>query len=270
MVLNSDSAILAHLPWWDCLPPELCYPYGRLETSALADVKSLGVRVPASSALLLPAASLYMSPDILDIYLAISALQMEIGGPIRIEIGKWATSAGQTRRRLGRESMKLALRLVYLGLKAPSTVTEKRAATGCPDEANVPDQLYECLRLAALLFVWRFQRRMSATSRPMRVCHGRIASLLKSMDVKSVFMKPEAFTFGQNLLLWMLLILGTTASSTNQLQVCINLIHRDLPDRIHGNWEQVRSVCEPILWLHHESQTPAEVFWKQVTGRGLM
>jgi hypothetical protein len=224
--------------------------------------------MPASSALLLPVASLYMSPDMLDIYLAISAIWMEIGSPIQVEIGSQATSVEQTRRCLARESIKLALRLVYLGQKTPSTAIKEEASTDLSDAANVPDQLNECLRLTALLFVWRFQRRISATSRPMRLCHGRVVLLLKSMEVKSVFMKPDALTFGENLLLWMLVILGTTASSQNEIQVCIKLIHHHLPHRMHDDWEQVLSACETILYLHRERQTPAEQFWKQVTGSG--
>jgi hypothetical protein len=38
-----------------------------------------------------------------------------------------------------------------------------------------------------------------------------------------------------------------------------------LPDRIQDDWEQVRSVCETFLWLDRERQTPAELFWKQIT-----
>jgi hypothetical protein len=182
--------------------PELYYPYGRLETSALADVKAFRMRVPALSALLQAAASLYMSPQITGIYFAISTVRMEIGSPVRIDIGSGANHSGQTQRYLPRESIKLALRLAYLGQKRSRIMINKEAAEGLSEEPTAaPNQLYECLRLTALLFVWRFQRRISVTSRPMRLCHGRIASLLKSMELKSVFMKPEGLSFGANLLL---------------------------------------------------------------------
>jgi hypothetical protein len=222
--------------------------------------------VPASSALLCPVASLYMSSDMLDIYCAISALQRETDNPIRIETGSQPKSAAQARRFLACESMELALRLVYLGQMTSSRVVTRKTATDVSDSANMPAQLHECLRLTALLFVWRFQRRISVASRPMKLCHSWIASLLMSMEVKPVFMKPEGMPFGENLLLWTLVILGATASSQREIQICIELIQQHLPERICEDWEQVCSVCDAFLWLDLERQTLAKVFWKQVRG----
>ena len=213
--------------------------------------------MPATSALLLPAASRYMSPKILDIYLAISV--------IRTEIGSRASFPGQTQRCLARESMKLALRLVYLGQEASDTAVKNQTPTAFSAAAVASLQLNECLRLTALLFVWRFQRKISATSRPMRFCHGQVVSLLKSIEVRYVFVKSDDGSFGANLLLWMLIILGSTASSDSELQVCIELTRRHLPDRTHDKWERARSICETFLWLHREGQSPVEEFWKNVS-----
>jgi hypothetical protein len=60
-------------------------------------------------------------------------------------------------------------------------------------------------------------------------------------------------------------MLGSTASSQSELYVCINLTHSCLPDRPQENWEQICSTCQKFLWLQHEREGQAELFWKQVT-----
>ena len=67
-----------------------------------------------------------------------------------------------------------------------------------------------------------------------------------------------------DLLLWVLVVLGSTASSQPELDVYINLTHSGLPNRPHESWEQICSTRQKFLRLQHEREGPAELFWKRV------
>lgn len=228
----------------------LRYPFGKMAGSALAEIESQGWSVPPGSIFLSMSTTTILSPKLLDIFLSFSAL---------CAASQFKASPVEGRvQSLTRETVKLGLRLVYMG--EGEQALQVTHLPSCPG-------LHECLRLTLLVFIWGFSRKVMIHTTAMQTCHGYIQTLLTKPENTAFLEVCRGSTerFESRMLLWMVMVLGATAFSPKDKKFYGGLVHLYLPRFVNATFEDVEARCCEVLWLHFSSPfCTAASFWNYV------
>jgi hypothetical protein len=227
---------------WKSVPDRLQHPLGPMTNSAFADVKTLGFSVSENCLLFEKTLSL-IPLRIIDVLRSLNALCT--AAQTRID------KIGQPARGLAYESLKLALRLGYLG-------QEQNVYS---NEQAIEEYFGECLRLATLLFIWAFTRKVPLTSPTMKTCHKQIRTLIASERFDELIRKTELNGAHMEVILWMLLVLGSTAHSIQDRAFYADSIRRFIPQALMYSFAEIQEKCTQIVWLFRTCDTPAGTFW---------
>jgi hypothetical protein len=186
---------------------------GALTSSALLDVRALNFHVSYTCLLAEAGSSTIISSKLLDILLSLSALCAAT--PARVEFLYVAV------RGVANEWLKLALRLVYLGIDSAWF-----------NQAPFPE-FQELLCLTALLFLWGFTTQVPFTSQNMRTCHAMTQKLLLSAETGRFLDQMSISSVREDLTMWMFVILGSTVVRIQACMVYADLMLCTIPHAVN-------------------------------------
>ncbi|KAK4498229.1 hypothetical protein PRZ48_010886 [Zasmidium cellare] len=253
------SLFLANFTQSGKVLPLLHTPFGTVQTSAVADVKAQGYMVPDRAVMLDPSIKRLTDPAILDGILALTALYNISGRGF--DTAQQSLPHTHTGRQAF-EGVRIALRLAQLDTTPPEQFSADRNRTWRHGLQNV-------LRLTAVLFTWAFARRVSTRWEAISSVRNQLHTALTTHLLSNVVFESRRSKPLADLMLWILIVCGSTTSRAENMLYYAELIRTWFPEAQDVKYEDIRKLGERLPWIDVEDNPPVGEFWGMVTAEEL-
>lgn len=233
------------------IDPAMRYPYGYQETSALEEVEALGFILPASCPLLQSPVASLINEQILDALKALTALCQMLPNH---DAPYGYPTVHNKEQAIG--CMKIGQRLANFEMQ-----------DHLEGPAEWRDQLQGCLTLSALIFIWCFGRRKDAT--PTAIAYVR-DEVRRKLTPELIYRAVREVGRSQplvDLMLWMLIVCGSTSGTPDDRLYYSGLIRVLAPDFLERSFEELETWGRQMPWIRGHYNSPVEEFWDFSTGR---
>lgn len=193
-------------------------------------------------------------PTILDGILALTALYNLIDRGNGFEQSLPHTHGG----RQAFEGVRIALRLAQLDTIQPAEFSAE-------SNSNWRFELQNVLRLTAVLFTWSFARRVSSRWEAISSVQNQLRASLTHNVLSNVVFESRRSTALSDLMLWILIVCGSTTSHADNAVYYADMIRTWFPEAQHVAYQDIKRLGERLPWIDVQENAPVEEFWNMVT-----
>ncbi|SMQ51798.1 unnamed protein product [Zymoseptoria tritici ST99CH_3D7] len=247
------SLLLANYTQSTRVRKSLHLPFGPMTTTAVSDVTSTDFFIPSNAIMLAPILSTLLSASLIDALTALTALYNTTAAVSSLPHTHTGVQA--------REAVKISLRLARLG----PVEHEPFPSPGRSWQL----EFAECVRLTALLFTWEFGRNSSSQNDTVASARRHNRAFLTARVLGRVFdevewKESEDRRAVSDLVLWMLVVCGSTTPIPEDRIYYANLARIYFPDSWKWGYEDVQRLGRVLPWIEPPEDPPAEAWWEIV------